>query len=78
MSDWYEEHLEALKAEQAGKSREEIKAQLAETNQHVFDPETAQPVKHNWVDRGLKLSCETAGHPSHQTWKRFTPEAVPM
>lgn len=24
---------------------------------------------HNWVDRGLKLSCEGADHPHHQSWK---------
>lgn len=25
--------------------------------------------QHNWVDRGLVLSCEGAGHPNHQAYK---------
>lgn len=25
--------------------------------------------QHNWVDRGLKLSCEGAGHPQHEVYK---------
>jgi hypothetical protein len=38
--------------------------------EHVFDPMTAPKVLHKWVDRGLKLSCEGAGHPMHQAWKQ--------
>jgi len=25
---------------------------------------------HRWVDRGLKLTCESGDHPSHAVWKR--------
>jgi len=25
---------------------------------------------HRWVDRGLVLSCEGAGHPNHRSFKR--------
>jgi hypothetical protein len=73
MSDWWEEHLEQLKQEQAGKSRDQVKAELSETSEHVFDPDTVTPVQHRWVDRGLKMSCEGAGHPHHQAWKRYSP-----
>lgn len=37
----------------------------------VFDLSTVQPVKHIWIERGLKLSCENAGHPHHEAWKRL-------
>ncbi len=37
---------------------------------HVFDPDNAPKVKHRWVDRGLKLSCEGANHSNHQVFKR--------
>lgn len=25
---------------------------------------------HLWTDRGLKYTCEDAGHPYHEAWKR--------
>ena len=28
--------------------------------------------QHKWVDRGLKVTCETNTHPSHDCWKRRT------
>lgn len=37
---------------------------------HVFDPANAPKVEHRWIDRGLKMSCEGAGHDYHQAWKR--------
>lgn len=36
-----------------------------------FDLNSVQPVQHVWVDRGLKLSCENAGHAHHEVWKRL-------
>lgn len=37
---------------------------------HIFDPDTVTPQKHLWVDRGLVMSCEGAGHPYHRAFKR--------
>jgi hypothetical protein len=45
---------------------------------NVFDPDTAPDQQHNWIDRGMKMSCEGAGHPYHQSWKRKNAGAVPM
>lgn len=45
---------------------EQIFAPKAEA---VFDPETAVPPEHKWVDRGLVMSCEGAGHPNHRHFK---------
>lgn len=42
--------------------------------EHELDLSNPQP--HNWVDRGLKMSCEGAGHPMHQVWKRHKPISV--
>lgn len=70
MSDWYEEKIAALEAEQKGKAREEIIEEMRTKTEHVFDPATAPKQTHVWIDRGLKMSCEGAGHPHHQAWKR--------
>lgn len=51
-------------------STEQVVEQLQQQYEHVFDPATAKPLLHNWVDRGLKLSCEGAGHPHHEAWKK--------
>ena len=34
-----------------------------------YDMDNPPSVSHNWVDRGLKVSCENAGHPQHESWK---------
>lgn len=47
---------------------EETIEQVSQTNEYSFDPATAQPVLHNWVQRGVKLSCEGAGHAHHEVW----------
>lgn len=70
MSDWYTEHQDILKSRQSNMSREEVAENLQKNSEHVFDPDNAPKIFHNWVDRGLKYSCEDAGHPMHQAWKR--------
>jgi len=67
---WYPEYQAQLKEEQASKTRNEIRSELETKSEHVFDPDNAPGVKHRWIDRGEKLSCEGANHPYHQVWKR--------
>lgn len=67
---WHDEKQAELAEKQAGKTRQQVVEELKQDAEHVFDPETAAPQKHNWVDRGLIMSCEGAGHPNHQTGKR--------
>jgi hypothetical protein len=74
---WYQEHKQKLQAEQANLSRDQVKEALQQQAEHVFDPATAEPVKHAWVQRGIKLSCEGAGHPHHQTWLKHEPVTQP-
>lgn len=46
------------------------------TQPYVFDLSKVEPIKHRWIDRGLKLSCEDAGHAHHEAWKHQ--KAAPM
>lgn len=65
MSDrvWYPDYQEKLQAEQ--EEREQSKAP-----ENSFDMDNPPTQGHNWVDRGIKYSCEGAGHPYHQAYKR--------
>jgi hypothetical protein len=65
---WYTDYQDKLKAEQEGLTREELAQDLKHKTEFVFDPMTAPKIPHKWVNRGLKLSCEGAGHPNHQVW----------
>lgn len=65
-SKTYVKQLEELIS--SGATRPQIVDWLAEHNESVTDLNTTTQ-QHHWVDRGLKLSCEGAGHPNHQSWK---------
>lgn len=52
------------------KLRREIHEELKKTSEYTLDLDNLPPVKHRWVDRGLVLSCEGAGHPNHRVFKR--------
>lgn len=65
----YEEIRSEIQAEQSGKSRAQIAADMARSSEFVFDPETAVAPEHNWIDRGEVMSCEGANHPNHRHFK---------
>lgn len=58
--------------------------QLAESQELTIEQATKEYLKnsdyvveldkvrqeHNWIDRGLKLTCESPAHPTHEVWKR--------
>jgi hypothetical protein len=47
---------------------EEAKSKLAlagEETEYAIDLDKLPEVKHNWVKRGIKVSCEGANHPHH-------------
>lgn len=77
MSDrqWYEQYQAEIHSSQAGKPVEQIEDMLSKQAEYVFNPDTVQPVAHNWVKRGIKLSCEGAGHKHHEVWIRRQPIA---
>jgi FtsZ-binding cell division protein ZapB len=57
-------------AEEKGISREQAVEQLQKRSEWLQDLDKLQPQAHAWVDRGLIMSCEGAGHPYHQVSKR--------
>lgn len=50
--------------------RNEIHEELKRVSEFTIDLDNLQPIKHVWVDRGLIMSCEGAGHPNHRHFKR--------
>jgi hypothetical protein len=40
--------------------------EIEDVNEYEFDVEQLKQVKHNWVKRGIIMSCEFAGHPNHR------------
>lgn len=69
----YKQQLSEMHAGQSGMSRAEVADELATTSEYAEDldalVEAGRQRKHNWIDRGLKMSCEGAGHPWHEVWK---------
>lgn len=43
--------------------------QLKAENEFVLELDKLPKQGHIWIDRGLKLTCEDAGHPWHEAWK---------
>lgn len=67
----YKEYKQEVKEAQSDKSYDEIKEQMKKQSEFMVELDNLKPIKHNWVDRGAKLSCENAGHAYHQAWKRI-------
>lgn len=63
----YEETLEQMKADDI--PRHQIVSYMEQNNESVLDLENLPRQRHKWIDRGLKFSCEGAGHANHQSWK---------
>lgn len=53
-----------MNKEEAQKEHEAIKAE------YEVDLNDLPKQEHFWVDRGVVMSCEGAGHPNHRTFKR--------
>lgn len=47
--------------------RKELHEQLQK--EYSFDMDNPPRIAHRWVDRGLFLSCEGAGHANHRHFK---------
>lgn len=62
----YKTVQEAVRAEQADLSRDEIKQQMEQQSESTFDLDNFPSVTHNWVERGAVVSCEGANHPNHR------------
>lgn len=56
--------------EEKGLSREQAIEHLKRRSEWLEDLDNLKPQTHNWIDRGIIISCENAGHPYHQASKR--------
>lgn len=59
----YKQYKQRLAAEQAGKSKDEVMSELKA--EYKLDLDNLPRQQHNWIERGLKVSCEGANHPHH-------------
>lgn len=64
-----QERKTAVEAEQESMSHDEIADLMQKSFEYAVDLNNLEKQKHNWVDRGLKISCEGAGHPHHSHFK---------
>lgn len=69
MANYLEEKAK-LQYEQEKMSYDDIKKAMENTNEFIMELDNLKPQKHLWIDRGLKMTCENAGHPMHEAWKR--------
>lgn len=65
MSESYTEFQDRVKEEQSNMTKEEIAQEMESRHEYVQDLNNMPNVQHNWVERGLKVSCEGANHPHH-------------
>lgn len=65
MTESYKEHLQRVSEEQAGMTKEEVLQLLETQSEHIADLDNLPKSEHNWVKRGVKVSCEGANHPHH-------------
>lgn len=49
--------------------RKQIHDELQSKSEFTMDLDNLTPIKHLWIDRGLVMSCEGAGHPNHRHFK---------
>lgn len=68
----YKERQEAIREEQKNMSYDEIKSLMAGKSDFLLELDNLPKQNHVWIDRGLKWTCEDAGHPFHEAWKRRT------
>lgn len=66
----YSSFKQEIAEEQAGKSYNQIKEELAQKYKAIVELDNIPGQAHRWIDRGAKLTCEGGDHPYHETWKR--------
>lgn len=74
----YEEVKQSIKEEQSGLTKDEVIAMLKDSKtdsekpkyEQILDLDSIPNQQHNWVDRGVVMSCEGGNHPYHQVYKR--------
>lgn len=67
----YAEYRDEVKAAQSAMDYDDIRREMSRSNESVFELDKLPKIRHNWVDRGLVMSCEGAGHENHRSFKRL-------
>lgn len=71
MTEKYQQYRESIKELQKDSPYEAIKDEMATKSEWMMELDNRPAVKHVWVDRGVVMSCENAGHPNHRSFKRM-------
>lgn len=71
MTSSYKEHQEEIASEQADLSYEDVREKMRTESDYLLELDNLPPIKHFWIDRGAKLTCENAGHTYHEAWKKL-------
>jgi hypothetical protein len=66
----YSERKAEIKERQSTMTREQIFEHMAHKNESAVDLNNLPAQSHNFVNRGVVVTCEGAGHPSHRFYKR--------
>lgn len=66
----YEERKAEIKEQQSQMSYDDIKKQMASNSEFMAELDNLPKQNHIWIDRGLKMTCEDAGHPWHEAYKK--------
>jgi len=61
----YAERQAEVKSEQEGLSKDEVLDQMQSKSEYAIDLDNLPKTDHNWIERGIKVSCEGARHPHH-------------
>lgn len=65
-----EELYHQSKEVQTNLDPKDLKDDLRKRSEYFLDLDNLKPQQHNWIDRGVVVSCEGAAHPNHRVYKR--------
>lgn len=61
----YTQYKSELAEEQQGLPKDQIMEQMSSKSEFAIDLDNLPKQQHNWIKRGIKVSCEGAMHPYH-------------
>lgn len=61
----YEQYKSDIKDQQLNMPKEQIIEEMDRKNEFIIDLDNLPKQQHNWIKRGIKISCEGANHPHH-------------
>jgi len=66
----YADQKVAVEDQQKGMKYEDVRERMRSHNQFILEMDHLPSQVHRWIDRGAKMTCENAGHPYHEAFKR--------